>query len=132
MTRCCFLKSAFAVAIALIGCGPSELPYNDNSQDAGAYARDIKTMVATAVRQAKGSNEPLDYLTPVLHELQRTDRPLGELGPIYADLRVRVEQLVRDCQTAGGKAPNLSGRLDELIKLTQALPGEAPATENRN
>jgi hypothetical protein len=62
----------------------------------------------------------------VLQELKRTDRPVGEFRRVYDELRSRVEQLVRDCERAGGRAPNLSGRLDEVIKLAQTLPGEVP------
>jgi hypothetical protein len=126
MKPCSFMRGV-ATLVLLWGCGPAELPYNDNSQDSAAYARDVKTLIATAVRQAKGAREPIDYLSPVSHELQRTDRPYGEHSATYEDLRNRVEQLVLDCQKAGGKAQNLSARLDELLKLSQTLPGETPA-----
>jgi hypothetical protein len=45
---------------------------------------------------------------------------------VYDELRSRLDQLIRDCERAGGRAPDLAGRLDELIKLAQTLPGEAP------
>jgi hypothetical protein len=129
MKLSCFMTRGLIAAVLLTACGPAELPYNDNSQDATAYARDVKTMIATAARQAKGASEPLDYLTPVSHELARTDRPYGELRPVYEDLRKRLDELVLECQKAGGKAPNLSARLDELQKLAQTLPGETPARQ---
>jgi hypothetical protein len=114
------------LAVVCVGCGPKELPYTDNSQDPFAYARDVKGLVVSAARRAKASSEPVDFLAPALLELKRTDRPVGEHRSIYEDLRNRLDQLVRDCEQAGGKAPNLSARLDELIKLAQTLPGDAP------
>ena len=125
MRFCCFFLAAFAVAL-LSGCGPKELPYTDNSLDPLAYARDVKILVATAARQAKGSAEPLDFLGPLLNELEKTDRPVGEFGAVYEDLRSRVKQLVLDCEKSGGKASNLRSQLDELVKVSQALPGEVP------
>jgi hypothetical protein len=125
-----FFGIAFAGAMLLLGCGRSELPYTDNSRDPLAYARDVKTLVVTAARQANGSKEPLDFLGPVLHELNRTDRPVGEFRSVYDELRKRVEQLIRDCERAGGRAPNLSGRLDEVIKLAQTLPGDGATPAN--
>ncbi len=112
--------------VLLSGCGRMELPYTDNSRDPMAYAQDIKTLVASAARRAKRAQEPADYLGPVALELQRTDRPVGDFRTTYNELRTRVDQLVRDCERAGGRAPNLSGRCDELIKLAQSLPGEMP------
>ena len=128
----CFLAPAFAVALVLAGCGPAELPYTDNSQDSLAYARDVKAQVTSAARHARSSNEPVDYLAPVLLELKRTDRPLGASSAVYGDLRARVEQLVADCERAGRGAPNLSSRLDELIKVVNTLPGEAPPAAKRD
>jgi hypothetical protein len=120
----------FALAAALAGCGPSEIPYTDNSQDPAAYARDIKAQINSAVRNARSSNEPVDHLEPLLLELKRSDRPLGESRSVYEDLRARVEQLVADCKRQGRGAPNLSGRLDELLKVAKTLPGETSTAEN--
>jgi hypothetical protein len=61
----CLLISALALVVPLMGCGQAELPYTDNSQDPVAYARDIKGLIASAVRQAKTSQEPIDHLAPV-------------------------------------------------------------------
>jgi hypothetical protein len=117
---------ALALAIAVwAGCGPAEPPFTDNSQDPLAYARDVKAQILSAARQAKTSSEPVDFLDPVLVELKRTDRPLGDSRAVYDDLRTRVEQLVADCKRAGRAAPNLSGRLDELVRVAQTLPGES-------
>jgi hypothetical protein len=116
--------SILASAAVLAGCGPAEAPYTDNSQDPLAYARDVKAQVQSAVRQAKSASEPLDFLDPLLTELKRTDRPLGDSRAIYDDLRKRVEQLVTDCKTAGRSAPNLAGRLDEVLKVARTLPGD--------
>ncbi len=99
----CLLLSALSLVVPLTGCGPAELPYTDNSQDPLAYARDIKALVAQAARQAKTSQEPIDYLAPVLVELKQTDRPLGQSRRVYEELRSRLEQLIRDCQRAGGR-----------------------------
>lgn len=132
MKLVCFLASAFAITVALAGCGPAELPYTDNSQDPLAYARDVKVQVMSAARNAKSSNEPVDYLAPVLLELKRTDRPLGESRAVYADLRARVEQLVADCERTGRGAPNLGARLEELVEVAHTLPGEAPAAAKRD
>jgi hypothetical protein len=119
--------TAYVLILAFFaGCGPAELPYTDNSQDPLAYARDIKAQIQSAVRQAKSSSEPLDYLDPLLTELQRTDRPLGDSRPIYDDLRQRLEQLVADCKHAGRNAPNLNSRLDDLLKVAQSLPSGPP------
>jgi hypothetical protein len=114
------------VAISLVGCGQAEPPFTDNSQDPLAYARDVKAQVQSAVRQSRSSSEPADYLDPLVTELKRTDRPLGESRAIYDDLRTRAEQLVADCKSAGRSAPNLSARLDELMKVAQSLPGDPP------
>jgi hypothetical protein len=126
MKRFSILCSLLAL-VSLSGCGPKELPYTDNSQDPLAYARDIKQLVVSAARRAKGSSEPVDFLSPALLELKRTDRPVGEFRSVYQELQKRLDQLVRECEQAGGKAPNLSAQLDELIKLAQKLPGDAPA-----
>ena len=130
MKFCCFFVAAFAVAASLSGCGPKELPYTDNSLDPLAYGRDVKILVATAARQAKGSTEPIDFLAPLLTELEKTDRPVGEFRAMYEDLRSRVKELVGDCEKSGGRAANLAGRLDELVKIAQALPGEVPSARN--
>jgi hypothetical protein len=117
------------VAMMLLAGCRSEAPYTDNSQDPLAYARDIKAQVQSAARNAKSSNEPVDYLAPVLLELKRTDRPLGSFGGVYTDLRSRLEKLVEDCERTGRGTPNLSSRLDELIKVAQTLPDAAAPAE---
>jgi len=131
MIKGAFIATACSIALLSAGCGPAELPYTDNSQDPLAYARDVKVQIASAARHAKSSNEPLDYLAPVLQELKRTDRPLGDSRAIYADLLTRVEQLVADCTKSGRNAPNFSTRLDEIVNLAQSLPGDAPTSSNR-
>lgn len=117
-----------AAFVFLTGCR-REAPYTDNSQDPLSYARDVKAQVQSAARNARSSNEPVDYLAPVLLELKRSDRPLGSFGGTYADLRSRLEQLVADCKRTGRGTPNLSARLDELVKVAQSLPDASPPAQ---
>lgn len=107
-------------------CGPKELPYTDNSQDPDAYARDVKTLVVNSARQARSSSEPLDLLTLVLSELKKSDRPVGKFRPTYDELRNSVEILVAEFERLGKRPANFAERLDELIKMAQALPGDSP------
>ena len=125
MNRRFALAFHVATVATLAGCSPAEPPYVDSSQDPLAYSRDVKAQVQSAVRRAKSASEPLDHLDPLLTELKRTDRPLGDSRAIYDDLRQRVEQLVADCKSAGRAAPNLNARLDELLKVAQSLPGDS-------
>lgn len=114
----------FLSLLFLPACGSNELPYTDNSQDPEAYARDVKTLVAQSVRQAKTSTEPLELLTLVLSELKKTDRPAGKYKPTYEELRKNLEAMITEFEQVGKRPKNFAERLDDLVKLIQLLPGD--------
>lgn len=111
--------------LCLVGCH-SEAPYTDNSRDSAAYAVDVKRVILEHVETARKSSEPGDQVLTIVTELRQSkDRPVGEQGPIYADLLAKAEALLNECNSApNGKPASLSRSLDELVKTTQTLPGE--------
>jgi hypothetical protein len=112
-------------ALAIFGCGGSEAPFTDTSQDAGAYAKNVKELALVCASEAKKSPEPADSISPLVEELKQTDRPQGEHAAKYAEMRAAAEAIVAEGNPANGKATATQlQKIDELAKLAESLPGE--------
>ncbi len=115
-----------ASLLPLLGCGKSEKPFTDNSKDSDLYAQDVKQIAVEAVQRARRSREPADQLQTIVSEIEgqsANGRPVGSHKPTYDELLTSAKSLLEDCQKAGGKAPDLSSRLDRLQKIAEKLPG---------
>ena len=110
------------------GCGQSERPFTDNSQDADLYAQDVKQIALDAIQRAKRSREPADQMQTIITELEgqvANSRPVGAHKPIYAELLTAAKQISEDCKKANGKPADLMPRLDSLKLIAEKLPGQA-------
>ncbi len=126
LTPGCCLLALCVVA----GCGPEELPYNDTSQDPEAYAQNVKLLVVRSVESARTSREPAEDIRPIIEELEQTDRPHGSYAATYAEILNIARPLVEEMEKAGGnRPPGMDQKLNELMKIAGALPGEVPTAE---
>lgn len=120
------LVFACVLTLGLVGCGGgSSVPYTDNSQDAEALARNVKELIVNAVADARKSKEPQDHIANVVAATApKPGKPTGSFEGTYAQIHTAAEQLVEACERAGGPTPDLKQKLDELLKLADALPGD--------
>lgn len=106
------------------GCGRTERPYTNHSQDPQAYALDVKTLVLDHVMIARKSREPADQVRLIVMELEDSPkRPVGEFNQTYAEMLTAAQSLLADCEQADGRPNGLEKRLDELAAMAESLPG---------
>lgn len=118
-----FLLWSGLVVVAIGGCGPSEQPFTDNSQDAEAFAKSIKSLVLNTAESAKKSAQPADTLRGLVTALSELENaPVGTYGPTYEELLVLAKGLLEKSES--GKPSDFQPRLAEISKLAQTLPGD--------
>ena len=118
----------FLASLASSGCGQTERPFTDNSNDADLYAQDVKQIALDAIQRARRSREPADQVQTLVSELEgqsANNRPIGAHKPIYAELLTAAKQLAEECKKANGKPADLPSRLDSLKQIAEKLPGQA-------
>ena len=106
----------------MIGCGPSELPFTDNSKDSEAFAKDIKELVLTAADRLKNSSQPADSIRQVVLSLSDLKKcPTGSYLPIYEELHKLTSDLLQEAEN--GKPKDLKGKLAKIAEVANKLPG---------
>ena len=114
-----------AVLLAAWGCGSSERPYEDHSQDPDAYARTIKTLITSQLAAVKESKEPEDVMSAVVSELENyPNNPTGSHKDTYAQLAERCKEL-KDMFAQGGNRNAINAKIGEIMALADTLPGQA-------
>jgi hypothetical protein len=118
MMICCL-----GMAAMLAGCGPSELPFTDNSKDADAFGRSIKVLVLHTAEELKTSKQPADALRAIVQSLSELDAcPTGEYLPIYQEMHKLTSDLLSQCET--GKQPaDFQSKLAAIAEKAKGLPG---------
>jgi hypothetical protein len=123
----CLLVSFFGVA----GCGGGESPhpFTDHTQDAEAYAKEVKTLTVRMAEATKTSPEPADNLRALVEQLENPNAPQGNYQATYTEILNVAKPLLQECEQApNGKPKGLNQKLDQLAKAAEKLPGEvAPA-----
>ncbi|MES2791216.1 MAG: hypothetical protein V4719_16495 [Planctomycetota bacterium] len=111
------------------GCGRSEPPFTDNSQDVDLYVRRLRMLVQHQTALARKS-DPTLHLAPLVIELEREDRPLGEYQDVYLSLREKGRAVFDLCRANPNVRHDIAAQLDEMVNLASALPAreEEPAT----
>jgi hypothetical protein len=110
-------------AVGFVGCGPSELPFTDDSKDTTAFAKSVKSVILNVAEESKTSKQPADSLRAVVQTLSELDAcPTGEhlktykeVFEIASDLLARVEK---------GKPSDFQSKIDSMVKLANSLPGD--------
>lgn len=108
-------------ALCLHGCGPEELPFTDNSQDAELYAQNMRRTVLMLVQYARGG-DPETQMGILATELSHTDRPVGDYAAIYDDMREKTGEALEICRASQSSKPAIDAQLDELTRLAENLP----------
>lgn len=118
-----FLLWSGLLIVAMAGCGPGEQPFTDNSQDAEAFAKSIKSLVLNTAESAKKSPQPADTLRGMVTALSELEKaPVGTYGATYEELLVLSKGLLEKSES--GKPADFQPRLAEITKLAQTLPGD--------
>lgn len=107
-----------------LGCGPSELPFEDNSKDSAAFALDIKTLVLNTAENIKKSREPRDSLGGIVSALSALDVvPVGEHLKTYKEMHSLASALQAECEK--GKPTGFDAKIKAIADLAKTLPGDA-------
>ncbi len=114
--------------IGLVGCGPTELPYTDNSKDPAAFGNTIKQLVTDAVADARRSREPYDQIRLISNAINVDRQPVGEFAPVYEQLKSAADELADACESADGPVADMDKKLDDLLAMAERLPGETKTT----
>lgn len=118
------------IAIALVGCGPSELPYTDNSKDSAAFARDIKQIILNSAEDIVRSPQPADTIRVIVQSLSELDAcPTGDNLKTYEQLHKLAADLLQ--QSEKGKSADLAGKVNEIVDLANTLPGEVTIVKEK-
>ncbi len=115
------------------GCGTGDLV--DHSRDPDMFVAEVKEMVLQCTEDARHSEEPADALWAVVHDLNPDElrhRPTGEHTSIYEQLHSLASEISSECEAVDGRTPDLNQRLDELVALTNQLPGDNFMPESRD
>lgn len=107
------------------GCEAGDLV--DHSRDPDMFVVTVKEMVLQSAEDARESDEPADALWAVVQDLDPDElrhRPTGEYTSIYEQLHSMASEISAACEAVDGRTPDLNQRLDELVALTNQLPGD--------
>jgi hypothetical protein len=118
------------LAATIIGCGPGELPYTDNSKDSARFALDMKRMILGSAEDIKKSPQPADAIRVIVQSLSELDAcPTGEHLKTYQELHALSSELLQ--RSENGKPADLPAKLKEIIELANTLPGEVTIEKER-
>jgi hypothetical protein len=117
------------MALLAVGCGRTELPFKDDSQNSDLYVKNIRSMIEVNCEAARRGN-PAIHLAPLIQELDRNDRPVGPHKKVFADLRQVCHEAVDRIRSAEDQRPDIKSQLDGMIELAGQLPKrEAPVNK---
>ncbi|HUP78044.1 MAG TPA: hypothetical protein VM260_05720 [Pirellula sp.] len=113
------------------GCGPSELPFTDNSKDSAAFALDMKTLVLNTTTHLKNSKDQAATLNGVVSALSALNAsPTGEHLKTYQEIHSLASALMAECEK--GQPTGLDAKLKAIADLAEKLPGDAKIEKGRN
>ena len=114
-----------------IGCGPAELPFNDNSKDSAAFALDIKTLILNTTSHLKNSKDQAATLSGVVSALSSLESsPVGAHLTTYKEIQSLATALMAEYEK--GKPTGLDAKLKAIADLANKLPGDAKIEKARN
>lgn len=111
--------------ILLLSLGCSGGPTSLDSEDPAAYARTIRRQVQEFVQSAQRNPATVRESGAILlEELEaREGEPLGEYGPVYAQLTDACREVIQLAEKRASAA-SLRGKLRAMAALAAKLPGE--------
>lgn len=114
-----------------LGCGPSELPFTDNSKDSDAFALDMKTLVLNTTTHLKNSKDQAATLSGVVSALSGLDAcPTGEYLTTYKEIHSLASALMAELEK--GKPADFDAKIKAIADLANKLPGDAKIEKSRN
>ena len=111
------------LSCSMVGCGPGELPFTDNSKDSSAFALSMKGLILNTTENIKSIKEPTDALRGIVAALSELDVcPTGEHLKTYQEIHSRASTLMKECEN--GKPSGFDGKIKEIAELAKTLPGD--------
>ena len=130
LNNLCYGICGLFLAATLIGCGPGELPYTDNSKDSAKFALDIKRIILSSAEDIKKAPQPADAIRVIVQSRSELDAcPTGEHLKTYQQLHSLSSELLQ--KSENGKPADLPAKLKEIIDLANTLPGEVTIEKER-